>query len=194
MGAARRGENIPHSFTEANSVENLIRDALAGPPSTRGNLAEGSGSYLTAGRNTRGIGWHFVPPGNLTRRPNDVLVEDQVRAALIRLNPSIAAQPERADEVLYKLRAIIFGVRSDGLVKANEEFTAWLRGDRSMPFGPNHEHVTIHLIDFANLDNNQYTFRAGPAERCADLMLMVNGVPLVLIEAKTPVRQAVSWV
>jgi type I site-specific restriction-modification system R (restriction) subunit len=25
-------------------------------------------------------------------------------------------------------------------------------------------------------------------------MLMVNGVPLVLIEAKTPVRQAVSWV
>jgi type I restriction enzyme, R subunit len=94
-----------------------------------------------------------------------------VREALIRLNPEIAAQPDRADEVLYKLRAIVLGVRSDGLVKANEEFTAWLRGERSMPFGPNHEHVTVRLIDFEDLENNQYvvttqyTFRAGPAER-----------------------------
>ena len=188
------------AFTEANSVEDLIRDALAGAPTTSRTVAEGSTPYLTAGRNARGAGWHFVPPANLLRRPNDVLVEEQVRDALIRLNPAIAAQPERADEVLYKLRAIIVGVRSDGLVKANEEFTAWLRGDRSMPFGPNHEHVTIHLIDFADLDRNQYvvtqqyTFRAGPVERRADLMLLVNGVPLVLIEAKTPVRNAISWV
>jgi type I restriction enzyme, R subunit len=62
--------------------------------------------------------------------------------------------------------AVICGMRADGLVKANEGFTAWLRGDRPMPFGPNHEHVTIHLIDFAGVDNNlnvvttQYTFRA----------------------------------
>ncbi len=58
--------------------------------------------------------------------------------------------------MIYKLRAIVLSVRSDGLVKANEEFTAWLRGERSMPFGPNHEHVTIHLLDFADLANNQY--------------------------------------
>jgi hypothetical protein len=51
-------------------------------------------------------------------------------------NPSIAEKPERADEVLYKLRAIVLSVRSDGLITANEEFTAWLRGERSMPFGP----------------------------------------------------------
>jgi type I site-specific restriction-modification system R (restriction) subunit len=89
--------------------------------------------------------------------------------------------------------------RGAGLLKANEELTAWLRGDRSMPFGPNHEHVTVRLIDFDNPENNQYvvasqfTFRAGPAERRADLVLLVNGFPIVLIEAKTPVRHAVSW-
>ena len=187
-------------FTEANAVEELIRDALAGPPPARGNVAESSGAYLTVGRSQRGAGWHFLPPGNLSRRPNDVLVEEQVRDALIRLNPSIAAQPARADEVLYKLRAIVLSVRSDGLVKANEEFTAWLRGDRSMPFGERHEHVTIRLIDFDDLDRNQYivttqyTFRAGATERRADLVLLVNGIPLALIEAKTPVRQAISWV
>ncbi len=123
-----------------------------------------------------------------------------MREALIRLNPDIAAQPERADEVIYKLRAIVLGVRSDGLVSANEEFTAWLRGERSMPFGPNHEHVTVRLVDFEDASQNQYvvttqyTFRAGPAERRADLILLVNGFPLVLVEAKTPVRNAVSWV
>jgi type I restriction enzyme, R subunit len=59
-------------------------------------------------------------------------------------------------------------VRSDGLIRANEEFTAWLRGERSMPFGENNQHVTVRLIDFDDLDNNQYivttqyTFRAGP--------------------------------
>lgn len=31
--------------------------------------------------------------------------------------------PDRADEVLYKLRAIVLAVRSDGLLKANEELT-----------------------------------------------------------------------
>jgi len=91
-------------------------------------------------------------------------------------------------------------VRSDGVIRANEEMTAWLRGERSMPFGHNNEHVSVHLIDFDNLDQNQYvvtqqfTYRAGSAERRADLMLLVNGLPLVLIEAKTPTRAAVSWV
>ena len=81
-----------------------------------------------------------------------MLVEPWLREALIRLNPEIAAQPDRADEVLYKLRAIVLSVRSDGLIRANEEFTAWLRGERSMPFGPNNEHVTVRLIDFDDLD------------------------------------------
>ena len=76
--------------------------------------------------------------------------------------------------MLYKLRAIVLAVRSDGLLKANEELTAWLRGDRSMPFGPNHEHTTVRLLDLDHPENNhyvvtsQFVFRAGPAERRAD--------------------------
>lgn len=187
------------SFTEANSVGELIRDLLAGrQPTASRQVAESSVLY-TAGLALGGVGWHHVPAVGLPRQVNDVFIENYVRQALIRLNPSIAEQPERADEVLYKLRAIVLSVRSDGLIKANEEFTAWLRGERSMPFGPQGEHVTIRLVHFADLSGNQYivttqyTFRAGAAERRADLVLLVNGFPLVVIEAKTPVRQAVSW-
>ena len=68
-----------------------------------------------------------------------------MREALIRLNPEIAAQPDRADEVIYKLRAILLSVQADGLVRANENFMAWLRGEKTMPFGPHGEHVTVRL-------------------------------------------------
>lgn len=164
-------------FNEANTVEAYLRDLLS-----------------------QRHGWTYRPPSALPRQEQDVLVEGWVRDALIRLNPAIAARPDRADEVLYRLRAIVLSVRSDGLIRANEEMTAWMRGERSMPFGENGDHVPIHLIDLADQSRNQYvvtqqfTFKAGGAERRADLMLLVNGLPLVLIEAKTPTRPAVSWV
>ena len=188
-------------FHEGNTVEAYVRDLLCGPQPARPRaVTELPVPYVTPGLAPHGAGWHFAPGAALPRQPQDVFVESYVREALIRLNPAIAAQPERADEVIYKLRAVVLGVRSDGLVSANEEFTAWLRGERSMPFGPNHEHVTVHLVDFGDLSQNQYvvatqyTFRAGPVERRADLVALVNGLPLVLVEAKTPVRNAVSWV
>ncbi|MBN1146132.1 MAG: HsdR family type I site-specific deoxyribonuclease [Anaerolineales bacterium] len=187
-------------FNEQNTVEDFVRDLLCGPqPPSRGGIAEPPAAFIPVGRNSKGAGWHYVPALSLPRRIHDVFIEDYARQALARLNPSIAERPERAEEVLYKLRAIVLSVRSDGLIRANEEFTAWLRGERSMPFGQGHEHVTVRLIDFDDLDQNQYvltsqyTFRAGSVERRADLLLFVNGFPLALVEAKTPVRQAVSW-
>jgi type I restriction enzyme R subunit len=187
-------------FNEQNSIENYIRDLLCGAqPPARGGMAEEPAPYVPLGRAHKGASWYFVSALALPRRINDVFIEAWLREALIRLNPEIAARPERADEVLYKLRAIVLSVRADGLIRANEEFTAWLRGDRSMPFGENNAHTTVRLIDFDDLDRNQYvastqvTFRAGNAERRADLVLYVNGLPLVLVEAKTPVRNSVSW-
>lgn len=187
------------TFNESNTVEAYLCDLLAGPiKSAPFNVAhETEGTY---GRSRKGAGWNYVPSADIPRQIQEVLIEPWLREALIRLNPEIAAEPDRADEVLYKLRAILLSVRSDGLVRANEEMTAWMRGERSMPFGPNNEHVPVRLIDFENFDNNQFiatqqfTYRAGAMERRADIMLLVNGLPIVLIEAKTPVRAATSWV
>ncbi len=162
-------------FNESNTVEAFVRDLL------------------------KSIGWTFVDRDTLPRQQQDVIVESHLREALLRLNPTIAERPERADEVIYRLRAAIMTVRDTGLVKANEEFAAWLLGDRTMPFGENGEHVTIRLIDFDTLKNNrfvvtqQFTFRAGKTEKRADIVLLVNGMPLVIIEAKTPVRSSESW-
>lgn len=144
-------------------------------------------------------GWKYFTREAIGRQEAAILVEHDLRKALIKLNPEIAEAPDRADEVLYKLQAILVSVPVDGVVRSNEEFGAWLRGERSMPFGPNGEHVPIRLIDFEDISNNefvcsnQFTFKAG-VERRFDIVLLVNGIPLVLGEAKTPVRNAISWV
>jgi type I restriction enzyme R subunit len=167
------------SFTEANTVEQMILDAAT----QLGSAAEK---------------WDYVPGPQLPRQTQDVMVEPWVREALIRLNADIAAQPDRADEVIYHLRACILSAQSDGLVRANENFMAWVRGEKTMPFGAHGEHVSIRLIDADPANNrctvaNQWTFQHGAVEKRFDVVFLINGLPVVIGEAKTPTRSAVTW-
>ncbi|MDQ3686801.1 MAG: HsdR family type I site-specific deoxyribonuclease [Acidobacteriota bacterium] len=167
-------------FNEANTVEAFVRDLLCGTPTRKG------------------LGWEFISHTDLPRSKTDVLVDSHLRDALIRLNPEIAQQPDRADEVFYRLRAILVSTNTDGLVRANEEFALWVKGERTMPFGENNQHTPVRLFDFDTLSNNrfvvttQWTYKAGQ-ERRFDLILAVNGIPLVVGEAKSPTRPAVTW-
>jgi type I restriction enzyme R subunit len=164
-------------FNEANAVRDFVRDLV------RPKVDQ------------------FLPGAELPRQESDVLLEAQVKAALIRLNPQIEADPRLADEVIYQLRAIVLSARTTpNPVVANEEFAAWLTGGKSMPFGPNGEHVTVNLIDLDDPTANHWiistevTFRIGRLERRFDLVLWCNGFPLVVGEAKTPVRPAQTWI
>lgn len=162
-------------FSEANAVEEFLLSRMTG------------------------LGWTFVHGPRLERTSSDAMLEASVRTALLRLNPEIAAVPDRADEVIYKLRGVILGVAGDGLVRANEEFMAWVRGDRTMPFGPNGEHTTVRLVDFEDPSSNEFVVAnqvvctLGPEKRF-DLVGFINGLPLVIGEAKSPTRPSVSWV
>ena len=130
------------TFNEANAVEAFIRDLLCGGVTDHTSVGPGLARH---NNQLSGLGWHYLSHHELPRQPQEALVEDHLREALIRLNPTIATNPDRADDVIYQLRAIIMGVRSDGLVKANEAFVDWLTGEKSMPFGESGEHVTIEL-------------------------------------------------
>jgi type I restriction enzyme R subunit len=189
------------SFNESNTVEQMILDALAPRRSAEAfALREdppGWGGSL--GGELRPPKWEYVPVTEVPRQAGDVMVEAWLRLALIRLNPEIAAQPDRADEVIYALRAILLSVQADGLVRANENFMAWLRGEKTMPFGPHGEHVPVRLVDATNpphnqlVVTNQWVFQAGAVEKRFDVVFVVNGLPIVIGEAKTPTRTAVTW-
>lgn len=179
------------SFNEINSVENFVIKTMTGVNlNETGTLHEPMTSY--------GAQWIYTPASELPREITEVLIETELKQALIKLNPEIAALPERADEVIYKLRSILLSVNSTGLVRANEEFAEWLKGNKTMPFGKNYAHVSVKLIDFETIENNkfqlvnQFSIRNRETKR-PDIVMFVNGIPLVVGEAKTPVRPSVSW-
>lgn len=184
------------SFNELNSVEHYIIQKLSGVNLNAEPGAVGAGEQAKFGAS---FPWDFVGPEDLPRAQEEVLVESHLRDALIRLNSEIAANPSLADEVIYKLRPIFLSVQQTGLVRANETFYEWLIGDKTLPFGENNRHVPVRLIDFENLENNsfiithQYTVRAAET-KIPDIVCLINGIPVVIGEAKTPIRPSVSWV
>jgi type I restriction enzyme R subunit len=178
------------AFTELNSVEHYIIHQISGVNLNAGKVADPKAGY--------GMQWVYQSADELARGVNEVLVETELKAALLRLNPEIAQRPELADEVIYKLRAILISVNQIGLVKANEEFFKWLSGEKTMPFGDNNRHVPVRLLDFDDLANNRYVvtnqFRIHHREtKIPDVVLLINGIPVVVGEAKTPIRPSVSW-
>ena len=187
------------TFTESNTVEQMILNTASGLAGTPRRTAQQDLPLYKKDSGPSSPRWTFVPAADVPRQPGEVMVESWLREALIRLNPEIAAQPDRADEVIYNLRAILLSVQADGLVRANENFTAWLRGEKGRPFGHNGEHVPVRLIDYDDLANNrfvvtsQWTFQAGAVEKRFDVVFAVNGLPLVIAEAKTPARASVTW-
>ena len=136
------------SFNESNTVEQMILDAVENLGRTAAvEPMHDAPPGASLGSEFKPSCWNYVPGVQVPRQPGDVMVESWLREALLRLNPEIAAQPDRADEVIYALRAVILSVQADGLVRANENFMAWLRGEKTMPFGHNGEHVSVRLVD-----------------------------------------------
>ncbi|MFT5716492.1 MAG: type I restriction enzyme R subunit [Oleiphilaceae bacterium] len=177
-------------FTELNSVEHYIIHQISGVNLNTNTVSATLGGYS--------VQWQYRSPEQLGRGVNEVLVESVLVKALIHLNPEIEAKPQLADEVIHKLRAILISVNQVGLVKANEEFFAWMTGEKTMPFGENNRHVPVKLIDFDDLTRNEYVvtnqFRIHHREtKIPDVVLMMNGIPVVVGEAKTPIRPSVSW-
>jgi type I restriction enzyme R subunit len=145
------------------------------------------------------FGWVFADDESLLRPLESVLqVEDVVRG-LVSLNPEIEEVPARAEEVLAKLRAVLLGVRNDGLVASNEEFVAWLCGRRTIKYIGTDKDVQVNLINFENPRVNtlrvttEATFHVGREHRRYDMVLWVNGFPLAVGEMKTPKDKNISW-
>ncbi len=145
------------------------------------------------------LGWEHIPGKDLARDLTSVLCEDSVIEALEILNPELLGNPDRVDEVLPLIRSRVLAGVSDGLLAANENMTTLLRGDETVKYVGTEHHVPLQLIDFDNLENNEFvvadevTYGPPNKTRRFDVVLWVNGFPLVVIETKTPVKADKSW-
>jgi type I restriction enzyme R subunit len=75
----------------------------------------------------------------------------------------------------------------------NEEWTAILRGNYSRMVEGHDTNQTIRLIDFLNPANNTFTVTnqltvKSEKPRRTDVMVYINGIPVVMVEAKSPLN------
>ncbi len=147
-------------------------------------------------------GWTYIPADKMPRQDSEVMVESMVKAALIRLNPEIAAEPSRADEVIYKLRSLILSAQPYNLIAQNETFKKFIFEENSFPFGKDGRMVPIRFFGTMTKENlalneyvvtNQWCFPTREGGKRLDLVLLVNGFPLIIGELKTPFRDAITW-
>ena len=147
-------------------------------------------------------GWKYLPAEALPRHHSDVMVESMVREALIRLNPEIAEDPSRADEVIYKLRTVILSVQPHNLVTQNEIFKKLIFEENSYPFGKDGRMIPIRFFGTLTRENlvlneyvvtNQWIFPKEESGKRLDIVLLINGFPIAIGELKTPTRNAITW-
>ena len=147
-------------------------------------------------------GWKYIPAEELPRTYTDVMVEPMVKAALIRLNPEIAVEPSRADEVIYKLRTLILTVQPHDLVTQNELFKKLVFEENSFPFGKDGRMIPIRFFGTLKKEElalneyvvtNQWVYPKKEDGKRLDIVLLINGFPVAIGELKTPVRNAITW-
>ena len=147
-------------------------------------------------------GWTYIPAEKLPRMYSDVMVEPMVKEALIRLNPEIAAESSRADEVIYKLRTVILSVQPHNLVTQNELFKKLVFEENSFPFGKDGRMVPIRFFGTMRKEDialneyvvtNQWVYPQADGGKRLDIVLLINGFPIAIGELKTPVRSAITW-
>lgn len=147
-------------------------------------------------------GWKYIPAEELPRDYSDVMVESMVKDALTRLNPEIAADPSRADEVIYKLRTMMMHFPADNLVAQNETFKKKVFEENSYPFGEDGRMVPIQFFGTMTKEQlalneyvvtNQWVYPQKENGKRLDIVLLINGFPVAIGELKTPVRAAITW-
>jgi type I restriction enzyme R subunit len=159
------------TFTEYKTVEKEILDCLT----------------------DKHLKWRYEPGDQVTATyrggdEQEMLLIPILRAKLRELNPGIITTNERADLIIQRLRPLM----------DNQEWIAWLRGEKTYKFAQDEPSRNIHLVDFTNPTNNDFLatnqlWIQGVERRRPDILLFINGIPVVDIEAKTASHGHMDW-
>jgi type I restriction enzyme R subunit len=143
------------------------------------------------------LGWKYVKPEEmkLRRKENfeEPLVLDDLQNALRKVNTEVELTDADLSFIITSLRTIpsnLEGIR---------RFLDIFRNGLIVPLQKEGEERVIKLLDLENIEvnefvvTNQFRVEGSNGDIRADVVLLVNGIPLVLIEGKNPTREEVDW-
>jgi len=124
-----------------------------------------------------------------------VILENDLKNAIHKINSNVT--DEQSTEVLRQIK----NLEHNNTILNNKQFTKYLLEGVSVPINENGEtrYKTIKIVDFDNISNNtfkainQYTI-IEHSEKRPDIIIFVNGLPLVVVELKSTVREDVKLI
>ena len=139
------------------------------------------------------LGYEFLHGPDVARTTDeycDVFLPEILPAALCRINKGLPAAA--IQEAVLKLSNVEGGT----LEQRNETFSDYLQSGVEVRFfdGKEERDDIVYLLDYENPENNdfhvvnQWTFHEYSTKR-PDIIVFVNGMPLVLFELKSPSRE-----
>ena len=155
---------------------------------TESKITEAGSVQFPMVRHAAEIGWTPVRPVDaLAMRGGEagLLFRGVLEEALRRFNPWLADDAVRS--VVENIQAL------PPTIEGNRQMLAWLRGERQWYDEAEQRHRQVRLVDFddpsANVLHVTWEWRLKPPARKgnrADVMFVVNGVPVAIVEHKNP--------
>ena len=124
-----------------------------------------------------------------------VLLEEDLVQAIEKINKGI--KNEQVQEAVRLIRNLDY----NNTILNNKQFTKYLLEGIAVPVQENGEtkYKTVKILDFDNINNNifkainQYTI-IEHSEKRPDIIIFINGLPLVVIELKSTIREEVKLI
>lgn len=141
------------------------------------------------------LGYTYMYGPDVLRDYNDPLYEKEILPSLMRVNPSVPM--EALEEAIKKINDFENG----SVIQKNKVFMDYLQNGIAVNYFSNGEEKStiVYLVDYENIDNNafyvanQWTVLENKDEKRPDLVIFLNGLPVVVIELKSPSRDAVGY-
>ena len=137
---------------------------------------------------------HIYAPDMNREDFSNPLLESALLDSLVRINKKLPI--EAINEAIYKLK----NFENGSLVQKNKTFMSYLQNGVEVKYFSKGEECSsiVYLIDYSKADNNtfyavnQYTYIENGNNRRPDIILFINGLPLVLMELKSPSKDEVG--
>lgn len=138
----------------------------------------------------KNLGYEYVYAPDIERDYRSPLYDSVLNDSIERINKNLPS--DAIADALYKLKNIDNG----DIVQKNMVFMDYLQNGIPVKYFVKGEERSgiVYLVDYNNVDNNsfivanQWTYIEN-SEKRADIILFLNGLPLVVVELKSPSRE-----
>ena len=146
-------------------------------------------------------GYEYCKADELREDKSDIIVEPLLQEALIKINHITNAE---AHIVIQKVKDTIYKGMGGDIITANQELRTLFFKENSFPFGENGEHVSIRFFEtdpeiaakkntYVVTNQWEYPKSSYAGGKRLEVVLLINGIPMVIGEVKTATKASISW-